>query len=56
MLTKKFVIRSFTFKLHVKVWSCNRPLTRNISTLTDIHIKRLIYCYGPCKLSVYGKR
>ena len=25
MLTKKFVKRSFTFKFHVKVWSCNRP-------------------------------
>ena len=27
MFTKKFVKRSFKFKFHVKVWSCNRPLT-----------------------------
>ena len=27
MFTKKFVKRSFKFKFHVKVWSCNLPLS-----------------------------
>ena len=46
MFTKKFVKRSFKFKLHVKVWLCNRPL-RLTSFMTlnksgDVHIQIVI--------------
>ena len=35
MFTKKFVKHSFTFKFHVKVWSCNHLLMK-LTNLSDL--------------------
>ena len=47
MFTKKFVKRNFTFKFHVKVWSCNRHFSFELT----LQFMKLDLVIGPATVT-----